>query len=81
MEKIEKIYEEMQDDYKSVKNRIFLGLEILNKYTDELQISPAHDEIYAGLKEEEYEKMEDDDIRKMFEMGWGWEYESFRIFT
>lgn len=81
MEKISNIYSEKEEwDYPSVKNRIFKGLEILNRYTDEISINPAHDEIYAGLQDDEYEKMSEEDIRSMFEMGWRWD-ESFVIFT
>lgn len=81
--KIDTIWNEVQDrDNDLVDNRIFLGLWILNNYASkEVIINPAHDEIWAGLPIEEYEKMTEEDIRRMFELGWRWEDESFVIFS
>lgn len=82
MERIIKIYEEKEDWGDSVDNKVFKGLEILNKYAEkELSINPAHDEIFAGLEDEEYEKMTEEDIRKMFEIGWFIDKKSFAVFT
>lgn len=83
MERIIKIWEEKEDwNAPSLNNRVFKGLEILNKYAEkETQINPAHDEIFAGLTEKEYEKMTEEDIRRMFEIGWMIDEESFAVFT
>ena len=82
MEKIEKISKEYEDYFGDVKNEIFEGLKILSKYSDDLNINPAHDEIWAGFdKDEMYEKMSDEDIHSMFKLNWRWDEESFVIFT
>jgi hypothetical protein len=82
MDRIIKIYEEKEDWGDSEDNKVFKGLEILNKYAEkEVQVNPAHDEIFAGLEDEEYEKMTEEDIRRIFEIGWFIDEESFAVFT
>ncbi len=82
-EKIAEIYSqpEFEGYFGGEKNKIFKGLQILSKYTDEISINPAHDEIYAGLSEDEYAKMTEDDVKQMFKLDWRWDDESFVIFT
>lgn len=82
MERIIKIYEEKEDWGDSEDNKVFKGLEILNKYAGkEVFVSPTHDEIFAGLEDKEYENMTDEDIRRMFKIGWFIDEESFAVFT
>lgn len=80
-EKIEEIYKEFEDyDRGDVKNEIVKGLNILAKYSDDVSINPAHDELFAGLDEAELEKMTEEDVREMFKLGWMWNEDSFSIF-
>ena len=82
MERIIKIYEEKEDWGDSEDNKVFKGLQILNKYAEkEVSVSSEHDEIFAGLEEEESEKMSEEDIRRMFEIGWMIDEGSFAVFT
>lgn len=57
------------------------GLNLLRKYSDELMIEPAHDELFAGFNGLD-EKMTEPDKKQMEEWGWHDENDdSFSIFT
>jgi len=82
MERIQNIYNQKEDWGGKVDNAIFLGLQILNEYAEkEISINPGHDQIFAGLEESEYKGMSEEDIQKMFKLGWFIDEESFSIFT
>lgn len=83
MNRIEKIGKGYEGAYNSdLRNEVFKGLQILSKYSDDISINPAHDEIYAGFEDKStYEHMSEEDINDMFKLNWRWDEESFRIFV
>ena len=78
-ETIEKIGEEFESSFSGEKNKVFKGLRILSKYSEDISINPTHDELFAGV--EDYSKMTEEDVREMFRLDWRWSDNSFAIFT
>lgn len=77
MDRIKIIYDEEFEDFfnNDEKNGEIKGLQILVKYSDDVEVNVGHDELFMGLKEEEYEKLSDDEIREIFKNNWRWEGE------
>ena len=71
--------ETIKTDY-SIKNRKFKGMEILNKYVDELEFAAAHDIIYVA-DFEIVEKMSDEDIKELLKYGFFESEDSWAFFT
>lgn len=81
IEEIQKQYEESSSI--DIKNDIFKGIVIVGKYTtdeNELEISPAHDEIFIGFDGME-EAMSEADIVAMFALNWGYDDDSWHKFV
>lgn len=76
------LLESLETDH-TIKNRILKGLQIFAKYTDDVMVEPAHDEIFAGCKNEENDKITKEDLLELGKLGWmaDDESEGFSIFT
>lgn len=78
-ERIEELYEASQeDDRDGEKNEVLKGLLVLEKYSDDISINPAHDEIFVGI--DDYSQMTEEDVNRMFALGFRWDEESFAKF-
>lgn len=58
-------------------NKILAGLQIIAKYDEDFDTGAEHDEFFAGYGIE----MNEEDKKKMKELGWRWNEESWHHFT
>jgi hypothetical protein len=83
-EKIAEIYKSVEDNFNSdSKNEVFKGLLLMSKYCDDITLTAEHDSICAYLKDEDYDKITEEDLRSIFNENWMWneEFEGFQKFV
>lgn len=54
----------------SEKNRIFLGMQILNGFSADLPMNFEHDQVWTCNFEETVKKMDEDTVKTMGRYGW-----------
>lgn len=64
-----------------IKNRVFLGMQILARYDDDIDIGTGHDIIYVSNFDETVEKMTAEEVERMAVLGWFESEESWAKFV
>lgn len=58
-------------------NRVLAGLQIIAGYDEDFELCAAHDEVFAGVGIE----MSEFDQKRMEDLDWSWDGESWKHFT
>ena len=58
-------------------NKVLAGLQIIATYDEDFELCAEHDEVFAGVGIE----MSEEDQKKMEDLDWSWDEESWHHFT
>ena len=72
--RLEEIIEFLEQDFpmdgEFLSNQEFRGMQVLAKYTEDLEMAAEHDQIYASSFEDTALKMSKEDLILMAKLGW-----------